>query len=229
MLVSQVARVPTAFGWLRPVILLPASILCEMPPEQLEMILAHELAHVRRLDYLWNLLQIAIETVLFYHPAVWWVSRRIREERENCCDLQAVAAIGSPLAYAGALMRLAEIRCQLDLAAAPAGSMAADGGSLETRIRRVLGLPVGPACNSNAWLGGILAVLILAAVFFVNITWAEGQASNDKSPSASGQNASAAPLSMTAEAFAKLSDARTARDPRQGVSKTRRARTKPVL
>jgi beta-lactamase regulating signal transducer with metallopeptidase domain len=205
--VSQLARVPTVFGWLRPMVLLPVSILGEMPPAQLEMILAHELAHVRRLDFLWNLLQIAIETVLFYHPAVWWVSRRIREERENCCDQQAIAAMGNPIVYAGALVRLAEIRCQLDQTPAPAVSMAADGGSLESRIRRVLGLPVGSACNSNAWLGGILAVLILAVVFFVNITWVAGQASSDSSPSTSGQNTPAAPLSMTAAAFGRLSDA----------------------
>ncbi len=179
-LVSHIAQVPTVLGWLRPVILLPASILGQMPPEQLEMILAHELAHVRRLDYLWNLLQIAAETLLFYHPAVWWVSRRIREERENCCDRQAVAAMGNPLVYAGALTRLAEIRCRLDQTAAPASSIAADGGSLEFRIRRVLGLPVESACNSNAWLGGVLAALILAAVFSVNITWAESKPSDDK-------------------------------------------------
>ena len=188
VLVSQMARVPTVLGWLRPVILLPASILCEMPPEQLEMILAHELAHIRRLDYLWNLLQIAIETVLFYHPAVWWVSRRIREERENCCDGQAVAAMGNPLVYAGALMRLAEIRCQLDETPALAGNIAADGGSLESRIRRVLGLSDGPARNSNAWLGGILAVLLLAAILSVGIAWAGGRLSQEDTKTASNSS-----------------------------------------
>jgi len=207
VLVSQMARVPTVLGWLRPVILLPASILDEMPTEQLEMILAHELAHIRRQDYLWNLLQIAVETVLFYHPAVWWVSRRIREERENCCDRQAVAAMGNPVVYAGALMRLAEIRYQLEQTAVPAASIAADGGSLESRIRRVLGLPVESGCNSNAWLGGVLAVLILAAVFSVNITWADAKPPDGNEPSSGKTTPPAAPVSMTAVAFGKLSNA----------------------
>jgi beta-lactamase regulating signal transducer with metallopeptidase domain len=207
-LVSQIARTPAVLGWLRPVILLPASLLAEMPPEQLEMILAHELAHIRRLDYLWNLLQIAIETVLFYHPATWWVSRRIREERENCCDRQA-ATMGSPRAYAGALIRLAEIRHRLDSVAAPAAGIGADGGSLESRIRQVLGLPIEYRCAANAWLAGVLAVLILAAILVVNITWAAdkpSQPSDEKSAATSKENGTSS-LSMSAEAFAKLSDA----------------------
>ena len=89
--------VPTVIGWLRPVVLVPASALAGMTPQQLEAILAHELAHIRRHDYLVNLLQTLVETLLFYHPAVWWLSRRIRIERENCCDDLAVSLCGDPV------------------------------------------------------------------------------------------------------------------------------------
>ena len=76
------------------------SALAGLPPHQLEAILAHELAHIRRHDYLVNLLQTLVETLLFYHPAVWWLSRRIRAERENCCDDLAVSLCGDPYTYA---------------------------------------------------------------------------------------------------------------------------------
>src|ERR1051325_5566866 len=84
---------PAVLGWFRPVMLLPARALTGLSEEQIEMIIAHELAHIRRLDCFVNLFQIGVETLLFYHPAVWWVSQRIRPEREHCCDEEAV---GSP-------------------------------------------------------------------------------------------------------------------------------------
>src|SRR5205823_480846 len=85
VLISSIAQGPSAIGWIRPVILLPATTVLGLTPEQLEAVIAHELAHIRRHDYLVNLLQMLVETVLFYHPAVWWVSSRIRHERELCC------------------------------------------------------------------------------------------------------------------------------------------------
>ena len=106
VLESALVRVPTAVGWLRPVILLPASAFTGLTPQQLETILAHELAHIRRHDYLFNLLQTLAETLLFYHPAAWWVSRRVRQERELVCDDLAVAATGDALTYARAPHRL---------------------------------------------------------------------------------------------------------------------------
>ena len=138
LLESTLVKVPTVIGWLRPVILLPAGILAEMPPQQLEMILAHELAHVRRYDFLLNLVQTAVETLLFYHPAVWWVSRRIRIEREACCDDLAAAAAGNRLLYARALTKLAELRHEVPGSARAGLDVAADGGSLPLRIRRLL-------------------------------------------------------------------------------------------
>ena len=87
-------------------------MLTGLTPEQLEAILTHELAHVRRHDYLLNLLQTAAETLLFFHPAVWWISRRIRIERENCCDDLALAVTNDRLLYAQSLTRLEELRQQ---------------------------------------------------------------------------------------------------------------------
>src|SRR5262245_32870159 len=104
LLESALVKVPMVIGWLRPVILLPVGALSGLTPQQLEAIIAHELAHIRRHDYLINLLQALIETLLFYHPAVWWVSRRIRQEREHCCDDLAVAVCGDACAYARALL-----------------------------------------------------------------------------------------------------------------------------
>jgi beta-lactamase regulating signal transducer with metallopeptidase domain len=110
LLESTMVEVPTVVGWLRPAILLPAATLAGLTVQQLEAILAHELAHVRRHDYLASLLQSAVETVLFYHPAVWWVSHRMRVERELCCDDEAVAACGNPIEYARALAGLEALR-----------------------------------------------------------------------------------------------------------------------
>ena len=93
-------------------ILLPPATLLGVPPEQLQALLAHELAHVRRHDYLVNVLQMLAETLLFHHPAVWWASRRIRIERELCCDDIAVEACGDPIVYAHALSSVARARSQ---------------------------------------------------------------------------------------------------------------------
>jgi type II secretory pathway component GspD/PulD (secretin)/beta-lactamase regulating signal transducer with metallopeptidase domain/tetratricopeptide (TPR) repeat protein len=154
---SILVEVPTVIGWLRPVILLPASSLTSLTPSQLEAILAHELTHIRRHDYLVNLLQSAVETLLFYHPAVWWVSRHICQERENCCDDLTVKICGDRIAYAKALATLEELRSTpLRL------TVAASGGSLLQRIRRLMGLPAA-ANRSGWWVTGAIALLLLAA------------------------------------------------------------------
>src|SRR5580692_6312419 len=110
VLISTVAESPSVIGWLRPVILLPAATLAGLEPEQLQAVLAHEIAHIRRHDYLVNLAQTVVETLLFYHPAVWWVSARIRHERELCCDDAAVAMCGDAVFYARALTSLERLR-----------------------------------------------------------------------------------------------------------------------
>ncbi|MEX0678699.1 MAG: M56 family metallopeptidase [Pirellulales bacterium] len=134
LLSSTRATVPFVVGWLKPVVLLPAGILTGLSPVELEAILAHELAHVRRHDFLVNLLQTMVETLFFYHPAVWWVSGQVRQEREHCCDTIAAAYTGDRLVYARALVALEERR-----RAPVALGVAASGGSLVTRIRRLVG------------------------------------------------------------------------------------------
>src|SRR5439155_21398489 len=110
LLVSAVVQVPTVVGWIRPVVLMPIGALTGLPSEQVEALLLHELTHIRRHDYLVNILQGFAEALLFYHPAVWWVSSQIRIERELCCDDAAVSASGDVLTYARALAELESFR-----------------------------------------------------------------------------------------------------------------------
>jgi beta-lactamase regulating signal transducer with metallopeptidase domain len=129
---SDSVDAPAVVGWFRPVVLIPLSAMSGLSVEQLDAIIAHELAHIRRYDALVNLFQIAMETVLFYHPAVWWVNRVIRVERENCCDDIAVAVCGNASEYARALAMMSSAR--------PAWAMAANGGALKARVGRLLGM-----------------------------------------------------------------------------------------
>jgi len=157
LLESRLTDVPVVAGFLRPVILLPAGLLTGLPVEQLEYLLLHELAHIRRFDYAMNLAQKAIEGLLFYHPAVWWVSGVLREEREHCCDdivLRNGAEAGN---YARLLETLERSRPQL--------AMAATGGSLATRIRRILKKPETPRMTALPLLSTALVALCLTAVF----------------------------------------------------------------
>jgi beta-lactamase regulating signal transducer with metallopeptidase domain/uncharacterized protein (UPF0335 family) len=157
ILESALVQVPTVIGWLRPVVLIPASALVGLTPRQLEAVIAHELAHIRRYDYLFNLLQTAVEILLFYHPAVWWVSREIRDERELCCDDVAVSVCGDPILYARALTEIEALRN-----VSPQLAMAADGGSLLARIQRLIGTPHRTAAQPTSWAAG---VIVFALVF----------------------------------------------------------------
>ena len=160
---SLLVETPLVVGLLRPMILLPSALLTGLTPEQLEAILAHELAHVRRYDYLVNLLQTMVETLLFYHPAAWWISRRMRLERELCCDDVAAGVCGDRIGYAEALAAVEEAR-----AAVPAIALAARGNSGEKdfvrRIGRLLGISDAPAGGVPRSLAGTLAVLTILAV-----------------------------------------------------------------
>jgi len=153
---SAAVEVPAVVGWLRPVVLIPAAALLGLPVRNLECILAHELAHIRRRDYLVNLLQTCAETLLFYHPAVWWVSRLIRAERENCCDDIAVELAGNRLLYARALVDLEELR-----QATPRLAMGADGGSLLRRVQRLIGGPEMSLQTHRNHLAGTIAALLV--------------------------------------------------------------------
>lgn len=152
ILQSSAVAVPVMLGWLKPTIVLPVAALSGLSPMQMEALLAHELAHVRRHDYLVNLLQSVAEALLFYHPAVWWLSRRVRAERELCCDDLAVG-VCDRLVYATALTDLAAL-------ASPRLALGATDGDLLSRVRRILGHDDdGPAVRS-----GVMPVLALALV-----------------------------------------------------------------
>jgi bla regulator protein BlaR1 len=163
LLASANVATPMLIGWIKPVILLPLSMLSGFSPHQIELIIAHELGHVRRWDYLANLVQVVIETVLFYHPVVHWISRDVRNARENCCDdLVLSLAKGNPIAYARALADLEELRHDLHVVAPALG---AGGGILLARIRRIVGAEGHDALpRNNAWpvLLAVAAVVCVA-------------------------------------------------------------------
>jgi bla regulator protein blaR1 len=163
LLASANVATPMLIGWIKPVILLPLSMLSGFSPHQIELIIAHELGHVRRWDYLANLVQVVIETVLFYHPVVHWISRDVRNARENCCDdLVLSLAKGNPITYARALADLEELRHDLDVVAPALG---AGGGILLARIRRIVGAEGHDTLpRNNAWpvLLAVAAVVCVA-------------------------------------------------------------------
>jgi beta-lactamase regulating signal transducer with metallopeptidase domain len=143
---------PIVVGWLRPVVLLPLSALTSLSEEHLLAVFAHELAHIRRHDFIVNMLQRCVEAILFYHPAVWWLSNRVRRERENCCDDLAVRVCGDRKRYAEALLRLERER-----AAVPVVAVAATGSGTLERVRRILGLEPSEA----DWRAAVVAPLIV--------------------------------------------------------------------
>lgn len=150
--------VPLTFGVFKPYLLLPPSALLGIAPAQLEALIAHELAHIRRKDALINYVQICVETVLFYHPVVWWLSAQIRTVREQCCDDLAVQVIDDRALYARALFSMEELRAStLHLALGAKGEEShMTNSNLVYRIRRVLG---GNRTEQRApWLVGALAL-----------------------------------------------------------------------
>jgi beta-lactamase regulating signal transducer with metallopeptidase domain len=139
--ISSAVAGPITIGALRTMVLLPLSSLTLLGPEELEMVLAHELAHVRRADFLCNIAQTLVETLFFFHPAVWWIGKQIRHERELCCDDLALKICPNPVTYATALFRLEEQRArQWRLAMALNGDQSHQ--TLRLRIARILGEPV---------------------------------------------------------------------------------------
>lgn len=145
---------PITIGWIRPMILLPASLVTGMTPSYLEALIAHELAHIARFDYLVNFIQNLIEMVLFFHPAVWWISKRIRIERENIADDLAASMLGEPRRLALALQELEYIQFTN-----PQLAQAAHGGNLMLRIKRL----VRPEAQSISWKTAVTVFGIGAA------------------------------------------------------------------
>lgn len=161
LLINAQIDTPMVVGCLRPAVLVPLSALTGLSQEQLTAILAHELAHVRRHDFFINILQRCVESLLFYHPAVWWLSARIRMEREHCCDDVAVRMSGDRRTYVQALVELERKRKRV-----PALSVAATGGSLVQRAHRILGLKTSAADWQSA-----AATLIFVLVWLIAGTW----------------------------------------------------------
>jgi bla regulator protein blaR1 len=198
---SRVSESPAVFGCLRPVVVLPLAALAGLSPWQVEAIIAHELAHIKRWDLLVNAFQIATETLLFYHPAVWWVNRVIRNEREHCCDDIAVEACGNAHDYARALAQLEESR------SASVWAMAANGGVLTARIGRLLGVKRAARSMSVAGMA-VIGSLCVAGVLLAGTTVAQLQSS----PSAAPETAVIDPL-----ASAPMSQVRLAQPVRMAV------------
>lgn len=156
---SRRIDVPMVIGWLRPVVLIPVSAISGLAPQQLDALILHELAHIRRFDTITNLLLVAVETILFYHPAVWWVSRQVRIEREHCCDDFAVSVCGDAGVYAEALTSLETRRGIGSLA------LAANGGRLKDRVARLLDAPAeSPRFSLSAVTGLALLSLVMASL-----------------------------------------------------------------
>ncbi|HEX4809606.1 MAG TPA: GWxTD domain-containing protein [Bryobacteraceae bacterium] len=184
LLESSLADTPMVIGHLRPLVLMPVGILTGLPAAQIEAVLLHELAHIGRYDYIVNTLQRLVEGLLFYHPAVWWISRVIRTERENCCDDMVVSISGNAHQYAVALAALEQNRWS---GREPA--VAAIGGSLVNRIHRLL-YPKGP---SNAWTPFFAAIALLVTAGLCLGAWESGVRG--------GVHAIPAPHSQPAEAM----------------------------
>jgi protein involved in polysaccharide export with SLBB domain/beta-lactamase regulating signal transducer with metallopeptidase domain len=150
---TAAVQIPTVIGWLHPVILLPINALTNLTTDQLRGLLAHELAHIRRQDYLVNIAQTVVETFFFYHPAVWWIGKVIRQERENACD-DLAAAVCDRTTYAQALAIMESLRQTHALA------LSARGGVLLPRIRRILGLP--ESRSRRQYSSAVFASIVIA-------------------------------------------------------------------
>jgi beta-lactamase regulating signal transducer with metallopeptidase domain len=159
---------PATLGWLRPVILLPPAAALGLTTPQLEALLTHELAHIRRHDYIVSIGQLIAETLFFYHPAIWYVSRRIRLERELCCDDIVVARCGDALGYARALTKVARVRTRGDELA-----MAARGGALMQRIRRLVQPPSSRQRPVSRWPAVLTLALVVSMVTTISARWLE--------------------------------------------------------
>lgn len=163
LLESGFVQAPSVIGILKPVILFPIGMLAQLPAEQVEAILLHELAHIRRQDFLVNLLQHFAETIFFFNPAVLWVSTLLREEREHCCDELAVAAMNHKSGYLNALLHFQELN--LAGASYAAAFPGTHRGQLLNRVQRILGL------GNTKTLNNMEKITLIACVFMAGLFW----------------------------------------------------------
>ncbi|WP_298739084.1 M56 family metallopeptidase [uncultured Chitinophaga sp.] len=185
LLISQYVQVPVMIGFLKPVILVPAAMFNNLSAEQLEAILLHELAHIKRNDYILNIFQSIVETTLFFNPFVWWISKFIRLEREHCCDDMVLAHTSQPLHYAKALVALEEYRFTTN----PMVMAAADNKQhLLYRIKRIMEMKTSHLNYSQKFMA-----MLIIAVGLTAIAWITPSANQDKD-----QTTAAAPASQSA-------------------------------
>ena len=166
ILISLKNDVPMAIGWIKPVVLIPITMLSGLTPAQLDMLILHELAHIRRHDYLVNFIQTLVEIFLFFHPGVRWVSKQMRNEREYCSDDIAVQHCGNPIAYAHTLADTASICDSHRNHSIPAMAMAASGGDLKQRVIRLIdqNQHCSTTNNSGQWLASIAIILSIVLI-----------------------------------------------------------------
>ena len=158
--------VPMVVGIMKPILLLPIGLATNLTSREIEAVLAHELAHIKRHDYAVNLLQSVVEVLYFFHPALWWLSARVREEREHCCDDLAVHVCGGDgRILAQALARVEELRLiQVNQTPVLAMAFASKRQQLLHRVKRVLGVPTRPFISNSSLAGLTLATILLMSV-----------------------------------------------------------------
>lgn len=163
---SSIVSVPMVLGYFKPIVLLPLSVLAQMNQDQLEAIIVHELSHIRRNDYLLNILKISIETMLFFNPFVWLSVRVIDTERENACDDLVLRITGSPLSYAQTLLQLEKIKSEQQVFA-----LAATGKKyhLLNRIKRITTMKTSNSNLKQQLLGIFLIVVAVVSISWINI------------------------------------------------------------
>ncbi len=189
--VSAVGDVPFTLGWLRPVVVLPAAVLAGLAPAQIELLLLHELAHLRRADFVINMLQSLIEALLFFHPAVWWLSTQIRREREQACDELVLSGHAKRLDYAKALTQLEICR-----STAPHPALGSNSGHLKQRIAAILAV-ADQRQGSKAWLLVVLAAAAMMTAVAAVACSADGDAPQDQTVRTQPAQLSTAPAELS--------------------------------
>ena len=196
--------VPTVVGILRPMILLPASLATGLTADQVELLLAHELAHIRRYDHLINLLQRLIEAALFFHPAIWFVSRRIRIERELCCDDMVIATGARSIHYADSLVRMAELgrpsTCVDRLATAAALGAADRTSRLHDRVIRLIEGPSHQQTRLTRGVGLLVGIMV-AVTLTTAVGWEASRSDQPPGDTSSEQATEATRRQPSPDAF----------------------------
>ncbi len=162
---SLISKVPMTTGILKPVIFMPIGALTGIPYNQVEAIIAHELAHIKRNDYLVNIFQSIIEIILFYHPAVWWISSMIRNEREMACDDVALELSDEKLTYIKALVSISELETDM---ASTAVAFSGNKKNLLNRIKRITKMKHSKLNRTDKWTSALMSIIIIAGVLIIS-------------------------------------------------------------